>query len=160
MSLGLFYRSPCYVSGPWSWSYEFGTTWGWIINDRIFIFGWTIPLMMDLLFTITQLLSSQEILMDWSGVDHLWIIVMFLSAVWTHSVGTHSMQRIYWWANDAMLHFSKSIVMKKLTHLHLGWPEGEYIFSKCSFLGTQHANFAVCSALGLSWLFIWYGCQC
>ncbi len=26
-------------------SYEFGTTWGWVINDRIFIFGWTIPLM-------------------------------------------------------------------------------------------------------------------
>ncbi len=22
----------------------FGTTWGWVINDRIFIFGWTIPL--------------------------------------------------------------------------------------------------------------------
>ncbi len=22
-------------------------------------------------------------LMDWSGVDYLWIIVMFLSAVWT-----------------------------------------------------------------------------
>ncbi len=24
--------------------YRFGTTWGWIINDNIFIFGWTIPL--------------------------------------------------------------------------------------------------------------------
>ncbi len=24
--------------------YRFGTTWGGIINDRIFIFGWTIPL--------------------------------------------------------------------------------------------------------------------
>ncbi len=23
-------------------SYRFGTTWGWVINDRIFIFGWTI----------------------------------------------------------------------------------------------------------------------
>ncbi len=22
----------------------FGTIWGWVINDRIFIFGWTIPL--------------------------------------------------------------------------------------------------------------------
>ncbi len=22
----------------------FGTTWGWVINDRIYIFGWTIPL--------------------------------------------------------------------------------------------------------------------
>ncbi len=26
-------------------SYGFGTRWGWVINDRIFIFGWTIPLM-------------------------------------------------------------------------------------------------------------------
>jgi len=25
-------------------SYRFGTTWGWENNDRIFIFGWTIPL--------------------------------------------------------------------------------------------------------------------
>ncbi len=25
-------------------SYRFGTTWGWEINDRIFIFGWTNPL--------------------------------------------------------------------------------------------------------------------
>ncbi len=26
-----------------------GTTWGWVINDRIFIFGWTIPLIMNTL---------------------------------------------------------------------------------------------------------------
>ncbi len=25
-------------------SYGSGTTWGWVINDRILIFGWTIPL--------------------------------------------------------------------------------------------------------------------
>ncbi len=25
-------------------SYRCGTTWGWVNNDRIFIFGWTIPL--------------------------------------------------------------------------------------------------------------------
>ncbi len=24
--------------------YRFGTTWGWVSDDRIFIFGWTIPL--------------------------------------------------------------------------------------------------------------------
>ncbi len=24
--------------------YRFGTTWGWVINDRIFILGWTVPL--------------------------------------------------------------------------------------------------------------------
>ncbi len=26
------------------WSYWFGTTWRWVINDRIFIFGCTMPL--------------------------------------------------------------------------------------------------------------------
>jgi len=25
-------------------SYGVGTTWGWVYTDRIFIFGWTIPL--------------------------------------------------------------------------------------------------------------------
>ncbi len=30
----------------WKWTkvLQLGTTWGWVINDRIFIFGWTIPL--------------------------------------------------------------------------------------------------------------------
>ncbi len=28
-------------------SYGFGMTWGWVINDRIFIFGWTIPLRLE-----------------------------------------------------------------------------------------------------------------
>ncbi len=52
-----------------------------------------------------QLFTSQNIpLMDWSIVDYLWIIVMFLSAVWTlHSDGTHSLQRIHQWARDEML---------------------------------------------------------
>ncbi len=29
-------------------SYRFGTTWGWIINDIIFIFGWANPLILIL----------------------------------------------------------------------------------------------------------------
>ncbi len=70
---GLFYQSLCYVSGHGNISvvllsmeglralrfkqkylnlcsdderrsYGFGTTWGWVINDIIFIFGWTNPL--------------------------------------------------------------------------------------------------------------------
>ncbi len=28
-------------------------------------------------------------------------------------------------ASDIMLHFSKSVLMKKQTHLHNGWSEGE-----------------------------------
>ncbi len=32
-------------------SYRFGTTWGWVNDDRIFIFGWIIPLRSALPFT-------------------------------------------------------------------------------------------------------------
>ncbi len=32
-------------------SYRFGTTWGWVNDDTIFIFGWTIPLIQHYLKT-------------------------------------------------------------------------------------------------------------
>ncbi len=48
-----------------------------------------------------------------------------LSVVWTHSDGTHSLQRMHRWAGDVILHFSKSLLMKKQTPLYLGRPEGE-----------------------------------
>ncbi len=32
-------------------SYGFGAIWGWAINDRIFLFGWTIPLRVEKKFT-------------------------------------------------------------------------------------------------------------
>ncbi len=34
-----------------------------------------------------------------------------------YSDGTHSLQRIHWWASDVMLNFSRSVQMKKQTHL-------------------------------------------
>ncbi len=69
----------------------------------------------------------------WTGV--VWIIVMFLiSCLDSHSDGTHSLQRIHWWASNGMLHFSKSVPLKKQTYLLLEWPEGEYIFIKFSWL--------------------------
>ncbi len=38
-------------------SYGFGMTWGWVINDRIFIFGWTLSLICwHLLLTITKII--------------------------------------------------------------------------------------------------------
>ncbi len=43
--------------------------------------------------------------MDWSGVDYCDV---FISCLDSHSDGTHSLQRIYCWASDGMLHFSKS----------------------------------------------------
>ncbi len=55
----------------------------------------------------------------------VWITVMFLSAVWIHSDGTHSLQMIHWWASHVKLNFSKCFPMKKQTHLYVGWPEGD-----------------------------------
>ncbi len=34
-------------------SFRFGSTWGWV-NDRIFIFGWTIPLTVQIFMNISQ----------------------------------------------------------------------------------------------------------
>ncbi len=52
---------------------------------------------------------------------------VFISCLDSHSDGTHSLLRIHWWSSDVMFDFSKSVLLKKLTHLHLGWPKGEYI---------------------------------
>ncbi len=43
--------------------------------------------------------------------------------------GTHSQQSIHRGASDVMIHFSKSVPIKKQTHL--GWLDSEYI---CFFL--------------------------
>ncbi len=86
-------------------------TGGSIIMDYGLVFWpevmvWRLEIkLMDLFLTNMQLLASQDVNW-WTGV--VWIIVMFLSAVWTHSDGTHSLQRNHWWASDGMLHFSKS----------------------------------------------------
>ncbi len=59
---------------------------------------------------------------NWSGVDYC---DAFISCLDSHSDGTHSLQRIRCWTSDVMLHFSKSALMKKQTHLHFEWLEGE-----------------------------------
>ncbi len=38
----------------------------------------------------------------------------FISCLTSHSDGTHSLQRIHWWASDAMLNLSEPVSMKKL----------------------------------------------
>ncbi len=69
-------------------------------------------------------------LMDSNRVDYLWITVMFfISCLNSNSDGTHSLQRIHWWASYVMQNFSKSVLMNKEINLHLRWPEGECIFS-------------------------------
>ncbi len=58
---------------------------------------------------------------------------VFISCLDSHSDGTHSLQRIHWLATDAMLHFSKSVLIKNKTHLYVRWPEDEYIFRQFPF---------------------------
>ncbi len=67
---GLFSAVPCRIHQKYlnlcsedeRRSYRFRTTWGWVINDRIFIFGWTIPLR---LITLKHL--------SWNLIIHLFI---------------------------------------------------------------------------------------
>ncbi len=57
-----------------------------------------------------QLLSSPDVNW-WTGV--VWIIVMFLSAVWTLILTAPI--HFHWWASDGMLNFSKSDEETKLS---------------------------------------------
>ncbi len=72
--------------------------------------------MMDLFLTNMQLFASQDINW-WTGL--VWIIVMFLSAVWTLilTAPIHCRGSI---GEQVILNFSKSVLMKKQTHLQLG----------------------------------------
>jgi len=69
--------------------------------------------------------------MYWSGVDDCDV----LSAVWTLILTAPIHCRASIGESDVMLNFSKYVLMKKQTHLHLGWPEDECISSTFSFLG-------------------------
>ncbi len=60
---------------------------------------------------------------------------VFMSRLDSHSDGTHSLQRNLW-GSIVMQFFSKFVLMKKQTHLHFGWLEGEYIFSVQNVLYT------------------------
>ncbi len=42
-------------------SYRFGTTWGWVNNNRIFIIGWTIPLSLQY-----HMYSTRHLTVNWS----------------------------------------------------------------------------------------------
>ncbi len=58
------------------------------------------------MFVITnmQLFTLQYVINWWNGVmDCLWIIVMFLSALWTNLDGTHSLPLVNTWCNAKFL---------------------------------------------------------
>ncbi len=74
--------------------------------------------------------------MDWTGVDYLWIIVMFLSSCLdSHSDGTHSLQRIHWWTNNVMLHFSKSNEETNSSTSWMTWGRGWAHFQQMFIFG-------------------------
>ncbi len=54
--------------------------------------------------TLINGLESCELFVDYCDVC--------ISCLDYHSDGTHSLQRIHWWASDVMLNFSKSVLMK------------------------------------------------
>ncbi len=62
-------------------------------------------------------LQSCRLLVDYCDV--------FISCLDSHSDGTHSLQKINWWANDVMPNFPKSVLMKKQCNFKqifiLGW---------------------------------------
>ncbi len=58
--------------------------------------------------------ADKSIVIWWTGV--MWIILMFLSVF----------ELSFWW-HPFTANFSKSVLMKKESHLHLGWLEEEYI---------------------------------
>ncbi len=67
-------------------------------------------------------------LMDWTGVDYLWITVVFLSIFWALILTAP----IHWrgtTGEQVMECYISPNLKKQQTHLHLGWPEGECIFS-------------------------------
>ncbi len=55
---------------------------------------------MDLFLTNTHLFTLQDVYwwLETSG-----LLRCFLSSVWTHSDGAHSLQMIHWWASDVIL---------------------------------------------------------
>ncbi len=104
--------------------------------------------MMDLFLPILQLFSSQ-LINWWTGVICITCEV-FISHLNSHSDGTHSLQRIHLWASGVMLHFFKSVLIRN-KFIHLGWPEGEYIFSKYNFLLNHSFNVQIETLGSSSW---------
>ncbi len=90
---------------------------------------------MDFFFTNTAFRFTGCWLMDWNCVDYCDV---FTSCLDSYSDGTHSLQRIHWWASDVMLHFSKSDEEKliyilnglRVSQLSAHWLNWGYSFSE------------------------------
>ncbi len=62
---------------------------------------------------IIYFLQIHSFSLDKMLIDGRVYLCCFISCLVSSSDGTHSLQRIHWWASDAMLNFSKSVLMKK-----------------------------------------------
>ncbi len=120
---GLFHQRTCYY---WLWSYILARSGR--LKLEAWICSWE-----------TRSFSLDKMLTDGLALCGLLVDYCdgFISCLDSLSDGTHSLLRIHWWASDAILNFSKSVHMKKQSHLHLGWPEGECIFSKFCKISTS-----------------------
>ncbi len=65
---------------------------------------------------------------------YLWITLMFISCLDCHSDGTHSLQRIHWWASDAMVHFFKSAQSVQLIYILDGLRASKFSANSFFFL--------------------------
>ncbi len=117
-----------------------------IWRNLVLVFSFTCSLMDSLLWmgavSIRDKITGN--IYWWTGV--MWMFVdycnVFISCLDSHSDGTHSLN--IHWTSHVMQLFSKSVQMKKQTHLHLGWPEGKDIFQQIfSFGWTIPLNISV-----------------
>ncbi len=60
-------------------------------------------------------------------VKTVWIIVVFISRLDSHSDGTHSLQRVQWWASDVMLFLQ--ICSDEETNSSLSWNFQQFILN-------------------------------
>ncbi len=90
---------------------------------------------MDFFLSNMQLFASQDFNW-WTGV--VWSTVRFSSAVWTHSEGTHSLQRIHW---------------REKKHSHLSCFECCKMWCLCNFILTL--NWSSCLWGWNGWTYKW-----
>ncbi len=94
---------------------------GWIfslnMDYKLIFWPEIMALIMFFFLTNMQHFTSQDI-NGWTGVVwiFLWIIVMYLSAVWTLQFTAEDPL-----ISNVMLHYSKSVPMKKQANLVFGW---------------------------------------
>ncbi len=100
---------------------------GGIVPPKIKI-SWKRPSKMKSFLNQNRFVEILHYITSWPSL--LWCFYfkkLFGFSFWRHPFAAED-TLVRAWCN--MLHFSKSVQMKKQTHL--GWPEDEQIFSKCS----------------------------